>query len=50
MKKYGNYIMAVSLIFSAAVFGASLIDQASVPSEQQTQATQVDVMGNVAQN
>jgi hypothetical protein len=51
MKKFGNYLIAISLIFSAAVWGAALIDQSSEDSLVIGVVTglnpTVDTMGNV---
>ena len=48
MKKYGNYLIAISLVFSAAVFGASLITKASYERDIEDSSTiKVDVMGNI---
>lgn len=49
MKKFGNYVIAVSLVFSAAVFGASLMTKNNLDKQtENTQTTKVDVMGNIS--
>ena len=47
MKKFGNYVIAVSLLFSVAVFGASLIEQAGTTNSVNALSSMVDAMGNV---
>jgi hypothetical protein len=47
MKKIGNYVISTSLLFSVAVFGASLMDKAGIANPVNAYSTMVDVMGNV---
>lgn len=48
MKKFGNYVIAVFLVFSAAVFGASLMTDNDLDKQTvNAQPAKVDAMGNV---